>query len=199
MTSRLVALRAGVVAVLLLSATVALLVGGGAQRRPLLSRPPSARSDERGAGSGDQGDAPRVRVPRPSSPRRIGGSVSPQTAVIRFANAYINWNYADVAVRLSALARISVGQARSAMQLAAAQVSADSTLRGSGIANQGSVEAVGAIAGHPDQWAVVTLEQTSASRSSAYQGLAPAWHVTVATVQRQPGGSWVVSGWQPES
>jgi hypothetical protein len=46
---------------------------------------------------------------------------------------------------------------------------------------------------------VVTLEQTKASDSSAYEGLAPAWHVTVATVQRQPGGGWLVSGWQPEN
>jgi hypothetical protein len=39
---------------------------------------------------------------------------------------------------------------------------------------------------------------TSATNTTAYQGLRPAWHVAVATVVRQRGG-WVVSDWQPES
>jgi hypothetical protein len=132
-------------------------------------------------------------------PARSAGSPTPQLAVSAFAEVYINWDYSDVAARLMALAEAGVGQARAAMQLAAAQVSADPTLRGGGIANNGTVEAVGPIAGHADEWAVVTLEQTTAANSSAYDGLAPAWHVTVASVQRAPGGGWVVSGWQPEN
>lgn len=187
MTARLLLARSAVVAALLVFAFVALVTGGGGASH-VGSRLPSARSDEQ---------APRVRVPRSSAPRRVGES--PKTAVTTFASVYINWNYADVATRLESLARVSVGQARAAMQLAAAQVAADPTLRGGGIANQGTVEAVGAVAGHPDEWAVVTLEQTKANHSSAYDGLGPAWHVTVATVQRQADGGWLVSGWQPEN
>jgi hypothetical protein len=187
MTSRLLVVRAAIVGVLLLFAVVALVVGGAGARVP--SRPDRA---------GRTSSAPAREVPS-RHPTRSAGSSSPQQVVASFADVYINWSYSNVAARLTALANASVGQARSAMQLAAAQVSADSTLRGGGIANQGTVETVGPVAGHPDQWAVVTLEQTTASDSSAYEGLAPAWHVTVATVQRWPGGGWVVSGWQPES
>jgi len=188
MTSRMLVIRVGIVGVLLVFAVVALLVGGG----PAASAPPRLRRAE------PTSAAPAREVPTRRS-ARLGGFGTPQLAVTKFADAYINWNYADVAARLTALAEASVGQAREAMQLAAGQVSADSTLRGGGIAHEGTIEAVGRIAGRPDEWAVVTLEQTTASDSSAYDGLAPEWHVTVASVKQEPGGGWVVSGWQPES
>ena len=108
MTARLLLARSAVVAALLVFAFVALVTGGGGASH-VGSRLPSARSDEQ---------APRVRVPRSSAPRRVGES--PKTAVTTFASVYINWNYADVATRLESLARVSVGQARAAMQLAAA-------------------------------------------------------------------------------
>jgi hypothetical protein len=88
------------------------------------------------------------------------------------------------------------------MQLAAVANRADGTLARSGVSNQGTVEAVAPLAGSAQQFAVVTRESTTASRSAAYQGLAPAWHVTLATVtslQTASGRRWVVSGWQPES
>jgi hypothetical protein len=46
---------------------------------------------------------------------------------------------------------------------------------------------------------VVTLESTSATNTTAYQGLRPAWHVSLATVAELAGGRWVLSGWQPEN
>ena len=55
------------------------------------------------------------------------------------------------------------------------------------------------MAGHRDQYAVVTLERTTATDSTAYAGLAAAWHVAVATVAELAPGAWVVSGWQPEN
>jgi hypothetical protein len=45
----------------------------------------------------------------------------------------------------------------------------------------------------------VTREQTTATASTAYQGLRPAWHLTLATVAEVAAGRWVVSSWQPES
>ncbi len=77
------------------------------------------------------------------------------------------------------------------MQLAAAQTASDYELQRGGIANQGTVEAVAPLRGSRDRYVVVTRELTTASATTAYQGLQPAWHVAVATVIREPtGGGW---------
>jgi hypothetical protein len=100
---------------------------------------------------------------------------------------------------MSVLARASIGQARSAMALAAAQTAGDYELQRGGVSNQGTVEAVAPLAGHRDEYVVVTRELTTATNTTVYQGLQPAWHVTVATVTQLAPGRWVLSGWQPES
>ncbi len=104
-----------------------------------------------------------------------------------------------VVAQLRTLAAESIGQARSAMALAAAQTAGDYELRRGGVQNSGSVQAVAPVIGQRDQYVVVTREQTSATDTTAYQGLSPAWHLTLATVARVGPGEWVVSGWQPES
>lgn len=115
-----------------------------------------------------------------------------------FAAAYVNWTAATVSARLRALAHRSVGQARATLELQAREVAADAELRRGRIANAGSVEAVGPLTGRRDRYVVVTRERTSAADDAAYRGLAPEWHVSVATVRRV-GRGWVLSGWQPES
>jgi hypothetical protein len=120
-------------------------------------------------------------------------------AVRRFAVAYINWRAATVSAELRALAARSIGQARSAAELEAAQTGQDPQLRQGGIANQGTVEALAPWRAHPHEYIVVTRERTTATIAAAYAGLQPAWHVTVATVTELAPGQWVVSGWQPES
>jgi hypothetical protein len=140
---------------------------------------------------------PSPAPPLEHAPARSGAEL----ALLLFATAYVNWNASDVSERLRALAAASVGQARSAMVLEAAQVASDPQLRAGGVANHGSVEAIAPLiggGGGGDSYVVVTREWTSASASAAYQGLLPAWHVTLATV-RAEGRGWVVSGWQPES
>ncbi len=137
-------------------------------------------------------------TPVPSQ-RVLGGWRSPVQAVQVFATTYINWNASTVSPRLQALAEVSVGQARSAMSLAAAQTGHDYELRRGGIANSGVVEAIGPVLGHVDEYAVVTREQTTATDTGAYQGLQPAWHVALATVTRVQHGLWVLSTWQPEN
>ncbi len=127
-----------------------------------------------------------------SSQRPIG-------AIEAFADAYINWRAGTVAADMRALAAASVGQARSAMQLAAATSAQDYELRRGGIANNGQVEAIAPVIGTRDQYVVVTREQTTATASTAYQGLRPAWHLTLASVVEVAAGQWVVSGWQPET
>ena len=127
------------------------------------------------------------------------GAASARVAVARFATAYVNWDAADVAEHLRALAADCVGQARTALQLQARQTGADPELARLGIANHGRVMAAAALAGGSrGRWVVVTQEVTSATHSSAYAGLGPQWHVAIAGVVRR-GDGWVISEWQPES
>ncbi len=138
-------------------------------------------------------------VPTPAPSQSAPGGPSPVQVIRVFATVYINWTAQTVARQMQELARASIGQARSEMALAAAQTARDSQLQEGGIANGGTVEAVAPLAGGVDRYAVVTRESTSATNTTAYQGLAPAWHVTVATVTEIAAGRWVISGWQPES
>jgi hypothetical protein len=139
--------------------------------------------------------------PAPAPPRQrvsaAGGS--PAVAVTAFARAYINWSADSVAADMASLAARSIGQARAAAQLAAAETASDYELHRDGIANSGAVEAVAALAGAAHQFVVVTRERTTATATAAYQGLEPAWHVAIATVSQIGPGAWVVSGWQPQS
>jgi hypothetical protein len=128
-----------------------------------------------------------------------GGAGDPVNTVVAFATAYINWTSGTIAADMRTLAQHSIGQARSVAQLAATQSAGDYELARAGVANQGSVQAIGPVAGHADEYAVVTLERTTATASTAYEGLAAAWHVAVATVTQVSPGRWVVSGWQPEN
>ncbi len=137
--------------------------------------------------------------PRPPSELTPVGSGSAAAAVRAFADAYINWTADSVSTDMRALAAASVGQARAATALAAAETADDYELRRGGIANRGTVEAVAPLAGRPGRYVVVTREVTSATATTAYRGLAPAWHVSVATVMQERPGVWVLSGWQPES
>ncbi len=136
-------------------------------------------------------------LPTPAPRQSAPGESSPQLVISRFATIYINWNAQSVAPQMAELALASVGQARSQLALAAAQTERDLTIREGGIANSGTVEAVAPLPGLADQYVVVTRESTSATDTTAYQGLAPAWHVTIATVAELRPGRWVISGWQP--
>ncbi len=136
----------------------------------------------------------------PTAPQRAASSAATPVAAVRaFALAYINWTPDDVTGHMRALAAASVGQARAAMQLAAAQTGGDYELQQGGISNHGTVEAIAPQAGRRDRYLVVTLERTTATVTTLYQGLRPAWHVAVATVLELTPGRWVLSGWQPEN
>lgn len=171
----------------------------------LPGRPSVVGTSASASGSGTSPAANEVPTP-PGAPARVVRAAStPVQAVRRFARAYINWNAADVAARLDALARESVGQARSELELEAQQTRRDRALHRGGVANAGVVEAVSLLPGGGRRYVVVTRERTLAASTGAYRGLAPAWHVSVATVGRvratgRPGAwRWAVSHWQPES
>ena len=145
--------------------------------------------------------APQPPKPAPQPPKQHTpvSHGAPIAAITAFATAYINWTAQTVGADMQRLAAASIGQARSAMQLAAAQTANDYELQRAGIANSGEVEALAPLRGHPDQYVVVTREVTTATATNAYQGLAPAWHVAIAIVAQAAPGVWVVAGWQPES
>jgi hypothetical protein len=179
-----------VIALCLLSLSVA---GCGA----LDTSAPSARGTARAAIRRTQRTH---ELPTPPGPVRVlGGWQRPAQAVRAFAQTYVNWTAATVAARLRTLADVSVAQARSAMLTQAREVATDGELHRGGIANAGAVEAVAPIAGHTREYAVVTRERTTAADDDAYRGLAPEWHVSVATVRQMSDGLWVLCGWQPES
>ena len=100
---------------------------------------------------------------------------------------------------MRALSNGSVGQARAATALAAAETANDYELARGGVSNHGKVEAITRLAEHRNQYLVVTRELTTANDTTVYQGLRPAWHLALATVTRLPGRQWVLSGWQPET
>jgi hypothetical protein len=139
-------------------------------------------------------------VPTPPGRQLVaGGWRSPTQAVYVFAMQYINWNSQNVSARLRALARVSVGQARSAMSADASETASDDELKRGQVANSGVVEAIAPVIGQRNEYAVATRERTTASATDTYQGLAAQWHLAVATVTRLPGGLWVLSDWQPEN
>ena len=135
----------------------------------------------------------------PATQTAVAGAATPTLAVAAFAVGYINWTARTVSGRMRGLAALSVGQARSMVALAAAQTARDYELRRGGVANAGIVEAIAPVIGRPDTYAVVTRERTTATGTDAYRGLAPSWHVALATVTAGPRQGWVVSGWQPEN
>jgi hypothetical protein len=139
---------------------------------------------------------PASRAPAQHATSRSGSAAE---AVRRFATAYINWNAQTLGADMRALAAQCIGQARAAVQLAAANSAQDYELRQGGIANSGTVQAVAPLSKGGDRYVVVTLERTTASNTTAYEGLRAAWHVAVATVTELGPGHWVLSGWQPEN
>jgi hypothetical protein len=173
------------------------------------ARPSAARRQPAGSASQIRATVARAQrtheIPTPAPPQKApGGWRSPVQAVQVFTEWYINWTASTVATHMRVLAQLSVGQARSAMTLAAGQVAKDSSIKLGGIANSGTVEGIAPVTGERNVYAVVTREQTTATNTDAYQGLQPAWHVTLATVTVgivSPvwGRLWTISRWQPEN
>jgi hypothetical protein len=162
-------------------------------------REPSSPPDRHASAVARAQTTHELAAPRPRQTVTDAGAAAPEQAVWRFASAYINWTADSVGRDMAELASASIGQARSALQLAAAQTARDYELKRGGIANRGTVETVAPLPASRNQYVVVTRESTTATADAAYQGLRPAWHVTIATVARVRDGGWVVSGWQPES
>jgi hypothetical protein len=128
---------------------------------------------------------------------RGAASRSPEAALERYAELYVNWTAADVSTQQRELSSISLGEARAQALQAAASASGDTELLKSGVANSGQVVAItqgqGQAAG---EWVLVTHEQTTGQGD--YSGLPPTLHVIYAQLTHTPDG-WIVTRWQPES
>jgi hypothetical protein len=180
----------------------AALIGASLPGCAAIGAPPSVTATAAGSQAAKVAQAQRTHEfssPAPPPQTASAGAENAVGAVRAFASAYINWNARTVVARMRILAAASVGQASAATQLTAAQAARDYELQRGGIANSGAVEAVAGLPRSRDQFVVVTRESTSATATTAYQGLRPAWHVALATVVRLRGGGWVLSAWQPES
>jgi len=124
-------------------------------------------------------------------------SATPQAAVERYANLYVNWRADQLADRQRQLASISSGQARAQALQAAASTAKDPKLTASHVANHGQLVSIAPGTGPAKgQWVIVTTETTTGQ--GAYTGLPPTVHVTYATLTHRAGG-WVISQWSPQS
>lgn len=139
-----------------------------------------------------------VGEPPAPAPRQDGAGgvvdpqVTPQGAIVRFAEVYANWSYLTLAREQALLASMSVGAARLAERQAAASTRADGTLARARISNRGSVLSVSSDLARAGWWVVATREQTFGG--GEYEGLAASDHVVLAQVARV-GGGWAVSQW----
>jgi hypothetical protein len=136
----------------------------------------------------------------PSSATRQEGPLdpagTPQQALERFAESYINWTWRTLADDQQHLAASAVGEARRAELQARQQTARDTPLRRGRIFNRGVIVAVASVrGGSPAQWIIDTREQTGGE--GEYAELRPGFHVTLAAVARVQGG-WAVSSWRPE-
>ena len=125
------------------------------------------------------------------------GQLTPQAALIRYADLDVNWSAFDVVARQRQLALISLGQAHAQALQAAASAQSDQLLIRSRVVNTGQVVAVARGQGPATQdWVLVTREQTTGEGD--YAGLPATLHVTYATVVHTREG-WVVNSWSPQN
>jgi hypothetical protein len=177
-----------ILACAMLVAAVPFLAACGLANRG--STPPPSGTPEQANPGEREGTAPPQRQAAP-----VAAASSPQVAVERFADGYINWSYLTLAVDQQQLATTAVGEARATELQARQQTERDSALARGRVFNTGTIVTVAPARGAgANVWACVTKEQTGGD--GEYAALAVAYHVTLATVQRVPDG-WAVSAWQP--
>ena len=143
------------------------------------------------------GTVPAATKTAESRVSRSAGQLTPQAALIHYADLDVNWSAFDVVARQRQLASISLGQARAQALQAAASAQSDQLLTRSRVVNSGQVVAVARGQGPARQeWVVVTRERTTGEGD--YAGLPPTLHVAYATLVQTRVG-WVVNSWSPQN
>jgi len=163
-------------------------------------------SDPYGRSSSTRSSATAPRVVdnevRPAQPYRdtsvpAAPAATPELAIERFARLYVNWTYRTLAAHRLQLARMAVGAAAAEQRRGAVESAHDYELAQGRVANTGQLVAVAVRRrGRAGQYVVVTRETTTGA--DTYEGLPPAYHVTLVTVAAV-GGGWAVSAWEPQS
>jgi len=139
--------------------------------------PPAARRAEDGLGAG-------------------AASPTPQRALTRFADLYMNWTPQSLRGHQLELAKISIDGARLAAQQSAAQAQGATAVGQNAVSNSGEVVSLSqGSAGASGYWVIVTDEQTRGNDS--YRDLPARVHVTYARVRHIAGG-WVIAAWEPQ-
>lgn len=124
-------------------------------------------------------------------------SPTPELALSRFANLYMNWKANTVRAHQLQLAGISIGSARLTAQQTAAQVQGDSTIGQDSVSNSGEVVSISrGQAAASGYWVIVSDEKTRGK--GEYRNLPAQVHVTYAVVKHLQAG-WVVSAWEPQN
>ncbi len=152
-----------------------------------------------GSGSAAQqnpGEAPAPPPPTPQSQAPNSPAATPAQAIRRFALLYINWTWRTLPTHLQQLAAVSVAAARLAEQQAAAAAGRDSELTATHVFNRGQIVSIAASQTQPDEWVIVTREQTGGN--AQYDGLQPSWHVTLARLAHVSSG-YSISQWLPQN
>ncbi|HEY7933375.1 MAG TPA: hypothetical protein VID48_06065 [Solirubrobacteraceae bacterium] len=141
------------------------------------------------------GTIPRGAEHRQDAVSRNALSATPEQALRRFAELYVNWDAKSVRAHQLALASISIGAARLTAEQVAAQVQGSSVIGQDSVSNSGEVISITrGIGGASGYWVVVTNEHTEGRRG--YENLPARLHVTYALLRHLAGG-WVISTWQP--
>jgi hypothetical protein len=125
------------------------------------------------------------------------GDATPQSALQRYAQLYINWTSSTLGAVQRELAQISLDQARAQALQAAASYTRDTVLQHSKVANAGTVVSIApgrGLAG--GKWVIVTSETTTGQGD--YSGLPPTVHVTYAQLTHTRNG-WIVIAWDPQT
>lgn len=186
--SRTIVRRLALIGLLLLAAA---LSGCTNPDAPTVSTNAPSSSSPQNAGE------PAAPAPSPASTQQSAGVQGTAVKALEaFAALYTNWTYKTLAQHQRTLAAISVGPARLAEQQAAVSSASDTTIPRGHIYNEGQVVSIAPDLASSGSWVIVTREQTGGGRE--YEGLVPAYHVTIAKLASVPGG-WAVQQWLPQS
>lgn len=142
------------------------------------------------------GTIPAAAKRRQDSVTQSALSPTPQQALTRFGELYVNWSARTVRGHQLALAGISIGAARLEAEQVAARVQGNSVIGQDSVSNSGEVISVARGSGSASgSWVVVTREHTEGIRG--YANLPSRIQITYAQLRHTQGG-WVVSSWQPQ-
>lgn len=156
----------------------------------------SPASSTRTASPQNAGEPPAPAPPSPAAQAPAGVQPTPTLALTAFARRYTNWTYRTLSADQRSLAAISVGAARLAERQAAVSSQGDTTIARGHIYNRGQLVSIARDLARAGWWVIVTREQTGGD--TQYEGLAAAYHVTIATLANVTGG-YAVEQWLPQS